>query len=77
MPKVRKSLFYSNYTNNKLTIFNVFLIEVTDLISYKNNNNKPVRVIISTLTLSILLDYVLVKAEEERVVDCYSLKAEH
>lgn len=73
MLEVRKSLFSASYTAEKLEKFEVNLI-----IAEEDKTYIAARTEISALaTLSTLLNYVLVEAEEGYIVKCYSLKAKH
>ena len=86
MPEVRKTLFNSNYTNEELDKFEVNVIETLRQQARQEELqgeeeewefDEPSGAEVNAITLSTLPDYVLVEAEAGRVVDCYSLKAEH
>lgn len=73
MLEARKSLFSASYTIDKLEKFKVNLI-----IAEEDKTYIAARIEISVLaTLSTLLNYVLVEAEESYIVKYYSLKAKH
>jgi hypothetical protein len=91
MPEVRKTLFNSNYTSEELDKFEVNVLRTlnqhesvgrpTEQKEEEWELDEPAGGAsggaVNALTLSTLPDYVLVEAEAGKVVDCYSLKAEH